>query len=140
MLFAISLDTVSLALMIALSGSAAGGPAHALLLGAVFGAGMVLTDGANGWWLARLLAHTGGHAAARASRLTAAAVGTLSLAVATLGALRWAWPAADLWTDGIGAWLGAALLLAMLLACAWLLRRAEPGPDFRPPSENAIGS
>jgi high-affinity nickel-transport protein len=121
-LFALSLDTVSLAVMFALSGSAAGGPVQALALGAVFAAGMAITDGANGVWLARLLQKTGA-AAARASRLTALAVGGASLTVAGLGALRFAWPAADAWADGLGIWLGVGLLAVMLLACGWALTR-----------------
>ena len=121
-LFALSLDTVSLAVMFALSGSAAGGPAQALLLGLVFAAGMAITDGANGLWLARLLQKTGA-AAARASRLTAVTVGTASLAVAGVGALRFAWPAADAWAEGLGIWLGLGLLGVVLLGCAWGLSR-----------------
>ena len=130
-LFALSLDTVSLAVMFALSGSAAGGPAQALLLGAVFAAGMAVTDGVNGLWLARLLQKTGA-AAAHASRLTAVAVGGASLAVAGFGALRFAWPAVDAWADGLGLWLGIGLLTLTLLACTWALmrgvaRRRAPG-------------
>lgn len=119
-LFALSLDTVSLALMFALSGASAGGPAQSLLLALVFAAGMAITDGANGIWLARLLQKTGA-AAARASRLTALAVGGASLAAAGLGALRLAWPAVDAWADGAGLWLGLGLLAVVLLSCGWAL-------------------
>lgn len=123
-LFAASFDTVSLAAMFALSGSAAGGASHALALGAAFAAGMLLTDGANGWWLARLL-QARGPDAARASRITAAVVAVVSLGVATLGVARWAWPAADEWVDGAGLWLGIGLLAVVLGTSSALLWRAS---------------
>jgi high-affinity nickel-transport protein len=138
-LFAASFDTVGLAVMFALSGTAAGGPAQALLLAALFAAGMLLTDAANGWWLARLLARTGS-AAARASRLTAAAVGVVSLAVAALGAARWASPAADAWAEASLGWLGAVLAAATLAAGILLLLRAEARRSYRRASESATAS
>jgi len=115
-LFAASFDTISQAALFAVSGSAAGGPAHALALGAVFAAGMMLTDGSNGWWVARLISRADAFAA-RASRITALAVSVASLLVAGIGALRWAWPAADEWADGAAMWLGVAVLLAVATAC-----------------------
>lgn len=121
-LFALSFDTVSLALMFAVSGSAAGGTAHALLLGTAFATGMMLTDGANGFWLAHLL-HRSGAAAARAARLTALVVGGASLAVAVFGALRLALPAVRSWADEQGLWLGLGLLGLMLALCSWALAR-----------------
>lgn len=125
-LFALSFDTVSLAVMFALAGLAAGGVVHAALLGALFAAGMALTDGANGLWLAHLLQKTG-RAAARASRITAVAVGGASLGVALFGALRWLSPVADEWADGAGLWIGIGLMVFTLGVCAAALgRRASP--------------
>jgi len=121
-LFALSVDTVSLALVFAASGSAAGGAGHALLLGLAFAAGMVLTDGANGFWLAHLLRRSD-RAAARASRITALAVGSASLAVAAFGALRLASPVADHWAGQAALWLGLGLLGLMLFICGWALAR-----------------
>jgi nickel/cobalt transporter (NiCoT) family protein len=124
-LFALSFDTVSLAAMFAISGTAAGGAGHALLLALAFAGGMLLTDGANGLWLAHLL-RQGDAAAARASRVTALAVGGASLAVAGFGALRLASPVADLWADAAGLWVGLGLLALMLLVCGKaLMRRRE---------------
>lgn len=136
-LFAASFDTVSLAAMFALSGSAAGGPSHALLLGLAFGAGMLLTDGANGWWLAHLLRARGG-AAARASRATAALVAAVSLTVAALGLARWVWPAADAWAGRIGPWLGITLLATVLAATAALLGRTRQHPAAK--AERRLGA
>ena len=122
-LFALSLDTLTLAAMFALSGRAAGGTAHALALGAVFAGGMLVSDGANGLWLSRLIER--GTAAAGASRLTAAVVGSVSLAVAALGAARWWSPVAAAWVDRAGPALGVGLLLAVACSAAWLGRRAS---------------
>jgi len=120
-LFAVSFDTLGVAVMLALSGAAGGGPVQALLLGALFAGGMLLTDGSNGWWLARLLSRAGG-GAPRASRLLAGVVGGVSLSVAAIGALRWAWPAADAWADASSGWLGAAVLAGLLALSAVVLR------------------
>jgi high-affinity nickel-transport protein len=120
-LFALSFDTIGLAVMFALAGTAVGGAGHAALLGAAFAGGMLITDGANGWWLARLLSCTDA-TAARASRLTAAAVAVVSLGVAALGVARWVSPAADAWAEGLGGWLGAALVAGvtgLTLAMLW---------------------
>lgn len=122
-LFALSLDTMALAAMFALSGTAAGGFWAAVALGLAFAAGMLLTDGGNGWWLAYLLAR-GGAGAARAARATAALVAVVSLSVAALGVARWISPAADAWAAGAGVWLGAALLTTVLgTTCALLWRQ-----------------
>ena len=138
-LFAVSFDTVSLAILFALSGSAAGGAGHALVLGAAFGAGMLLTDGANGWWLARLL-QASGQAAVRASRFTATVVALVSLTVAALGVARFAWPAADAWVEGTGPWLGAALLVLVLGSSSALLWRARERGRGRSACEHALAA
>lgn len=130
-LFALSFDTVSLAVMFALAGLAAGGAMQAAVLGGVFAAGMALTDGANGFWLAHLLQKTG-RAAARASRITAVAVGSASLGVALFGALRWLSPVAERWAEGAGLWIGAGLMLFTLGVCAAAMaRRTAPAPVLR---------
>jgi nickel/cobalt transporter (NiCoT) family protein len=138
-LFALSFDTVSLAVMFAISGSAAGGVGHALLLGLAFAGGMMLTDGANGFWLAHLLRQRGA-AAARASRITALAVGGASLVVAAFGALRLASPAADQWADQAGLWLGLGLVALTLAVCGWALvrRRAAPASARAAASTHAV--
>ena len=129
-LFALSFDTMALAAMCAISGTAVGGFWAAVALGAAFAAGMLLTDGSNGWWLARVLAR-GGAGAARASRATAALVAVVSLGVAALGVARWLSPAADDWVEGAGVWLGAALLTTVLgIATAlWWRQRHSPTPS-----------
>jgi high-affinity nickel-transport protein len=119
-LFALSFDTLSQAALFALAGQAYG-PAGALLLALLFTAGMVLTDGFNGWWLARLIAGADARAV-QASRVMCATVALVTLGVAVLGALRWASPALDQWADGRGLWIGLAVLLLTTVA-GWRYRK-----------------
>jgi high-affinity nickel-transport protein len=70
--FALSLDTISHALLFSLSGCM-----FAALLGATFTLGMVLTDVINGLWVAKMMAATDA-----ASRWMSAAVAFLCLAMA----------------------------------------------------------
>ena len=70
--FALSLDTISQALLFSLSGWM-----FAALLGAIFTLGMVLTDVVNGLWVAKMMAGS-----AAASRWMSAAVAFLCLAMA----------------------------------------------------------
>lgn len=87
-LFAISFDTLSQAALFAVAGVRFGGLAHAAALAAAFTAGMLLTDGLNGLWVARLLRRVD-RTAIVASRVTALAVGLLSIGVAAYGAARY---------------------------------------------------
>jgi high-affinity nickel-transport protein len=98
-LFALSFDTVSQAALFAVAGVQAGGWQHALGLGLVFMAGMLLADGANGLWLARLIARADS-AARIASRVMAVAVAGVSLLVAAYGAARLVLPGLEAWAWG----------------------------------------
>ncbi|MBU6261147.1 MAG: nickel transporter [Burkholderiales bacterium] len=127
-LFALSFDTVSQSVLFAASGGRFGGVWHAAALGGIFAAGMIVTDGLNGWWIARLMARAD-PTAALASRLVGGAVGAVSLLVASLGIARQASPAWAAWIDGRGATLGGVIALAMAAACAaamTLARWREP--------------
>jgi high-affinity nickel-transport protein len=88
-LFAVSFDTLSQAALFALAGAHFGGVGHALMLALSFLGGMLLVDGINGLWIARVFrrADRGARIASRAMGL---AVGGLSLAVAALGVARYA--------------------------------------------------
>ncbi|MFT3818227.1 MAG: nickel transporter [Rubrivivax sp.] len=87
-LFALSFDTLSQAALFALAGQGFG-PGAATALALLFTAGMLCTDGLNGWWVARLLSSVDARAA-RASRWMSWAVGAFSLGVAGFGLLHWA--------------------------------------------------
>ena len=108
-LFALSFDTVSQAALFAVAGVQAGGALHAVGLGLAFMLGMLLADGANGFWIARLIARADGTARV-ASRVMALTVGGMSLLVAAWGAARMAWPGVEAWGEGKELALGFAVI------------------------------
>lgn len=119
-LFALSFDTLSQAALFAVAGNDHGG-GQATLLALLFVAGMLVTDGINGWWVARLLAASDARAV-RASRVMGGTVAAISLGVAALGIARWLSPHVDGWADDQGLALGATVLLVM--AGSYTLARA----------------
>lgn len=123
-LFALSFDTVSQSALFAVMAVRFGGMGHALALGALFVLGMLVSDGANGWWIARLIDRTDRRAVA-ASRTMTLAVACVSLLVAALGAGRMA----SSWLDGAleGRELALGLAVVALIGLGYLLAcRAEP--------------
>jgi high-affinity nickel-transport protein len=123
-LFALSFDTVSQAALFAMTAGQFGGWQPALLLALLFTGGMLLTDGINGWWIARLI-HGSARAARVASRVFAISVSGVGLLTAALTLSTRLVPAMDRWANGRGLWLGAAvvaLLLAGFFAGQWLAR------------------
>jgi nickel/cobalt transporter (NiCoT) family protein len=125
-LFAMSFDTISQTALFALAASRFGGVADALLLGLIFVAGMLVTDGINGWWLSRLLARAD-RAAAIASRVMGLAVAAISLWVAALGIGRALAPPqldAEGWDTMQGA-LIVGIVGASYLLARWLARRPQ---------------
>ncbi len=126
LLFALSFDTISQASLFAFAAGRFGGPAHALALALVFTLGMLMADGVNGLWIARLL--RGADRRARiASRVMAFAVASISLLVAGLGALRYLSPTARAWGEGRELTFGVAVLA--LIALSYLVaRRLSPQP------------
>lgn len=116
--FALSFDTISHALLFSLTGASMAGWLFALGLGLVFTLGMMLTDAANGWWVAKMIAGADARAA-RASRAMSMAIAFLCLALATAGIAQYAVPPpVSVLTLLV---VGAAYLLANRLA------RAVPG-------------
>lgn len=112
-LFALSFDTVSQAALFAMAGVQAGGWEPAAMLGLVFMAGMLIADGANGFWIARLIARAD-EVARLASRIMALAVGGMSLLVAAYGLLRMSWPALEAWGEGKELLLGLGVMAGVL--------------------------
>jgi high-affinity nickel-transport protein len=129
-LFALSFDTLSQAALFAVVSVRFGGAGHALALGALFVLGMLLADGANGWWMAHLLRRTD-RAAAVASRTMTLAVAGVSLAVAAFGLARLVSGPVARWSDGreLGVGLGvlAAVAAGYGLALALGRRALRPG-------------
>lgn len=118
-LFALSFDTLSQAAFFALTATQFGGWQSALLLAGLFMAGMLLTDGINGLWIARLIARAD-QVALVASRVMGLVVSGISLLVAAFGAAKLLSPAIDEWSDGkelvFGAMLVTIIALSFLIA------------------------
>jgi high-affinity nickel-transport protein len=114
-LFALSFDTVSQSALFAATATQFGGVAHALLLGGLFVLGMLVTDGLNGWWIARLIARAD-QIAALASRLMGAAVAAVSLLVGALGVAKMLSPAFDGWAEGKELMFGAIVVVTVGLS------------------------
>ena len=124
-LFALSFDTVSQAALFAMTAAQFGGVQHALALGLLFMLGMLVTDGVNGLWIARLIARAD-QLALIASRVMSVAVAGVSLLVAAFGVAKMTLPAVDSWSDGRELAFGAIVLAVIagsyLLARRWALQ------------------
>jgi high-affinity nickel-transport protein len=126
-LFALSFDTVSQTSLFALAAQHVGGLGFSLLLGMVFTVGMLVTDGANGLWVARLLYRTDRRARV-ASRVLGLTIAGLSLLVALFGIVRLYSPQVSLWSDGRELLVAAAVVLTLLLSFVlslWLTRETR---------------
>jgi high-affinity nickel-transport protein len=125
MLFALSFDTISLAALLALSASHFGGLGEALFAAALFVAGMVVVDGANGLWISRLIRQADGTAIV-ASRVMALAVAGISFAVGAFTIVKILVPAARARAEGRELAAGALVVAVVLLASStalWVSRR-----------------
>lgn len=129
-LFALSFDTVSQSALFAVTAASYGGVERALTLGLLFLLGMLVTDGLNGWCIARLIRRAD-QTAALASRIMSVAVSGVSLIVATLGIARQLAPAVNHWAEGKELLFGAAALVAVLAGAALALGRGRPAPQAR---------
>jgi high-affinity nickel-transport protein len=115
---------MSQAALFAVTATQHGGVAHALALGLAFTAGMLLADGANGLWIARLLRRAD-HRARIASRVMGLMVAAISFAVAGFGLARWLDGDVSQWYEGKELLVGAGvvfLLAASFLLGNWLAR------------------
>ena len=120
-LFALSFDTLSQATFFALTATQFGGWQHALLLALLFMLGMLLTDGINGLWIARLIARAD-QVALVASRVMGLVVSGVSLLVAAFGAAKMLSPAVDAWSEGKELIFGFSLILIIGLSFVAALR------------------
>lgn len=123
-LFALSFDTLSQAALFAIAATGLAGWSFALLLGLLFMAGMMVTDGFNGWWVARLLAHADRRARI-ASRAMALTVAGLALLVSAYGLGRYFLPGLRLRSEGLETWLGLAVAALLLLSYLAARRLAD---------------
>lgn len=125
-LFALSFDTLSQAAFFALSATRFGGWQNALLLAGLFVAGMLLTDGINGFWIARLIARAD-QVALIASRIMGLVVSGISLLVAALGVAKMLSPAVDHWADGKELLFGLSLMV-IIATSFWAAMRLTRRP------------
>lgn len=117
-LFAISFDTISQAALFSLTASAIAGWLFSLLLGFVFTLGMMVTDGMNGLWVARLL-RSADLRARVASRVMGLSVGGLSLLVGALALTKFISPVAASHFEGQQLLFGS--LVISIVAMSFLL-------------------
>jgi high-affinity nickel-transport protein len=123
-LFALSFDTISQALLFSATAVRFQGWKSALILGGLFTLGMLLLDGLNGAWMARLLERADETAKA-VSRVLGSLVAVLSLLVAASGALRLLVPRFQVAIDSQTTFCSVGLI-AVLAACALLLTVRYP--------------
>ena len=116
-LFALSFDTLSQAAFFALTATQFGGWQHALVLALLFTFGMLLTDGINGLWIARLIARAD-QVALVASRVMGLVVSGVSLLVAAFGVAKLLSPAVDAWSEGKE--LGFGFMLVAIIALSFV--------------------
>jgi len=116
-LFALSFDTLSQAAFFALTATQFGGWQHALVLALLFTFGMLLTDGINGLWIARLIARAD-QVALVASRVMGLVVSGVSLLVAAIGVAKLLSPAVDAWSEGKE--LGFGFMLVAIIALSFV--------------------
>jgi nickel/cobalt transporter (NiCoT) family protein len=136
MLFALSFDTISQAALFAVAATRFGSIGHTLLVAGSFVLGMLVADGLNGLWIARLIRRADRRAAV-ASRVMASTVGLVSLAIGCFVVLKLLLPGIEAWAEGQGLLLGGAVIVAMGVAFVGAmliasLRGAQPGPENTP--------
>jgi high-affinity nickel-transport protein len=131
-LFALSFDTLSLAVLFGATAIPRGGAPLALALALLFVGGMTLVDGLNGRWIAHLAGRSD-RSALVASRTMGLAVAGIGLLTAALGAATQLLPAVDAWAAGKGLWFGAAIA-AVVLGSYGLGQRLARGVFERSPA------
>jgi nickel/cobalt transporter (NiCoT) family protein len=130
-LFAVSLDTLSQAVLFSATASRFGGSASAVVLGALFTLGMLLVDGMNGAWIAALLTRAD-RSARVASRAVGLFVAVLSLAVATLGVIHYYSPGWDAILESSELHIGVLLVIGVALGSILL----GPSSPRHPPASS----
>jgi high-affinity nickel-transport protein len=85
----------------------------------------MLTDGVNGWWIARLLRKTNRRALI-ASRVMGLSIAFLSLAIAALGAARYFAPALGAMIEGAGLLMGGGLVAILVASFGLAMRLSRP--------------
>ena len=122
--FALSVDTVSQAVLFSLTASKMAGWVFAVALGLVFMLGMMAADGLNGLWMGRLIQRADAQVIA-ISHTMSFVIGTLSIAIAALGIIKYFSPAAAALIDSAGLLIGLGLAVCIPAFFAMALRSAN---------------
>lgn len=120
-LFALSFDTVGMAVMFAAFGVQHSGLGMVALLAALFAAGMMLSDAINGFVVAHLIAR-GDRFSLRARRLYALVLATVALAIAGVGLMRLMSHPVDAWLADRGLQSSVAVALVVIGGYLWARR------------------
>lgn len=123
--FALSFDTWSQAALISLTATHLSGWVFAVGLGLLFMSGMMVADGVNGIWVARLLRRADRRALI-ASRVMSLTIACLSLSVAALGLARYFAPEVAAATEGAGLPMGLGVVALLLASFAVAMRLSRP--------------
>ena len=116
-LFAVSFDTISQASLFAVVATRFGGWNVSLLLAVLFVVGMLVTDGVNSLWIARLFRRSD-RTARVASRVLALTASGLGLLTAGLNLAIRTSPAIDVWSQGKELWFGGAIIAVVAISYA----------------------
>lgn len=141
-LFALSFDTLSQATLFAITATRFGGWEPAVLLAAMFMLGMLITDGLNGLWIARLIQRA--DATARlASRVMTIAVSGVSLLTAAVGASVLSSEAFAEWVEPRGWLLSVGILVVIAISFLlghWLAGRSAVSESASPASTAPVSA
>lgn len=119
--FALSIDTWSQAALFSLTAMHLAGWAFSVVLGLVFMVGMMVADGLNGIWVARMLRRADRQAVI-ASRIMSLVIGLLSVSIAVLGVARYLLPEVAATTENAGLMLGLGVVALLLASYAVSVR------------------
>lgn len=117
-LFALSFDTLTQTAVFSLAATSVGGWGYSTLLGMVFMAGMMVTDGVNGLWISRLVRRADQRALI-ASRVMGLVVAGLSLLVGAFGIAKYFFPAVAEHSEGHELMFG--LVVVAIVALSFLV-------------------
>ena len=123
--FALSFDTLSQAALFSLTASSLAGWLYSAALGIVFMLGMMVTDGVNGLWIARLL-RAADRRALIVSRVMGLVIAFLSLGIALLGIAKYFVPTVATLVEGAGFAMGAALAAMLIVSFKLAIRLSKP--------------
>ena len=125
--FALSFDTLSLTALFSLTASNLAGYLFSIGMGLLFMAGMMLTDGVNGLWVARMIRQTNQRALI-ASRVMGLSIAFLSIAIAGLGIAKYFAPAVSAMLENAGLLIGVGLVVILLGSFGLALRLSRRVP------------